>query len=111
MARTEVLRLVAGLVWVLAIAFAAAERRIVRTLVRAAADSPGTATPIPMRSPFTRLRLARLRRAGAVVATGPARFYLDPAGFARYRHNRRRRAVIVFAALVPLIGMLWWTQR
>lgn len=111
MARTEVLRLVAGLVWVLVIAFAAAERRIVRTLLRAAANSPGTATPLAVRSPFTRLRLAKLRRGGAVVATGPGRFYLDPDGLARYRHNRRRRAVIVFAALLPLIGLLWWAQR
>ena len=111
MTRTEVLRLVAGLVWVLAIAFAAAERRIVRTLVRAGANSPDSSTSVPSRTPFTRLRLARLRRGGAVVATGPGRFYLDPDGFARYRRNRRRRAVIVLAALLPLIGMLWWAQR
>lgn len=111
MTRTDVLRLVAGLVWILAIAFAAAERRIVRTLVRAAASSPDSSTPLLLRSPFTRLRLARLRRAGAVVAAAPGRFYLDPDGFARYRHNRRRRAVMVVAVLLPLIGVLWWTQR
>ena len=111
MTRTEALRLAAGLVWVLAIAFAAAERRIVRTLMRAAANDPNSSTPLPLRSVFTRLRLARLRRGGAVVATGAGRFYLDPDGFARYRHNRRRRAVIVFAVVLPLVGLLWWAQR
>ena len=111
MTRTEILRLVAALVWIVMIAFAAAERRIVRTLVRAAATSPDSATPLAVRSPFARLRLARLRRGGAVVAMGPGRFYLDPDGFARYRRNRRRRAIIALARLFPLIGMFWWAQR
>ena len=109
MTRTEILRLVAGLVWVVAIAMLAAERKIVRGLQRASSSTPASATPLAVRSPLARFRLARLLRSGAVVRTKPDRFYLDPAGFARYRRRRRRRALIVlFGVLLPLAAVFWW---
>jgi hypothetical protein len=109
MTRTEILRLAAGLVWVVAIALLAAERRIVRRLQRASSSTPDSAIPLAVASPLARFRLARLVRSGAVVRTGPERFYLDPDGFAGYRRSRRRRALIVLlGVLLPAAGVLWW---
>lgn len=110
MTRTEILRVVASVGWVLAVALLATERRLIRRLRRAAAVSPATAVRLPVRSPITRFRLARLRRAEAVVAAGPERFYLDAAGYGRYRRARRRRALTVLAVALPLIVLLWWVM-
>jgi hypothetical protein len=110
MTRTEVLRVIASVGWVLAVALLATERRLIRRLRRAAAVSPATAVRLQVRSPITRFRLARLRRAEAVVAAGPERFYLDPAGYGRYRRARRRRALTVLAVALPLIVVLWWVM-
>jgi hypothetical protein len=108
MTRTEILRVIAAMAWVVAIAMLASERRIVRTLRRADATDPGRAAALASLTPVSRFRLRRLMRGGAVVAAAPGRFYLDPAGFARYRRSRRRRALIVLGVALPAIGALWW---
>ena len=108
MTRSEILRIVATLGWLAAVVMIAAERRIVRTLQRADATSPDRATSLARWSPVIRLRLARLMHSGAVVSSSADRYYLDPAGFARYRRRRRRRALTVLAVLLPLMGAFWW---
>jgi hypothetical protein len=109
MRRTDLLTLVAGLVWLLALALIAAERRIVRRLRSAGALMPQNAIPIAQRSALTRFRLARLLRSGAVVAAG-GRYYLDPAAFALYRGRRRRRAFILISSVLA-IGAIFWVLR
>jgi hypothetical protein len=108
MTRTEILRLTAGVVWLLAVALLGADRRIVRRLRRAGANSPETATQLALWFPLIRFRLAALLRSGAVVGSSLGGFYLDPAGFVRYRRNRRRRARVVLSVLLPVIVVLWW---
>ena len=61
-----------------------------------------------VRWPITRLRLRRLRNAGAVVSAAPDRFYLDAAGYRNYRRMRRRRALTVLSIALPLIAALFW---
>ena len=92
----------------LAAAMVATERRLIRRLRGADAVSPETAIPVPGRSLLVRLRLARLRGAGAVVEAGSHRFYLDAAGYTAYRRVRRRRAILLLAVLLPLILVVWW---
>jgi len=108
MTRSELLRLIATLGWVVAVALIAAERRIVRKLQRANATAPQRATPLALWSPLMRFRLARLIRSGAVVSSGPGGFYLDPDGFAGYQRRRRRRALTMLVVMLPLFGALWW---
>jgi Mn-dependent DtxR family transcriptional regulator len=92
----------------LVVALLATERRLVRRLRHAAATSPDTAAPLTVHSFLARFRLARLQRAGAVVAAGSGRFFLDAAGYARYRQSRRRRAIVVLTAALPILLFLWW---
>ena len=108
MMRTEVLRIVGGVGWMLAITLLATERRLIRRLRDAAAVSPESATPLRISSPIVRFRLSRLRKAGAVVAAGPERFYLDAGAYTRYRHARRRRALTALMVALPLMMLLSW---
>jgi hypothetical protein len=108
MTRTDILRLIAAVGWLVATALIGAERGIVRRLRRKGAVDPASAVSLHLRSPLTRLRLARLLNAGAVASTDPERVYLDADGYLRYRHARRRRALTVLAIALPLIAALWW---
>jgi hypothetical protein len=107
---TDLLSLVAGLAWILALALIAAERRIVRRLRRAGALTPENAIPIAPRSALTRFRLGRLLRSGAVVTAPGGLYYLDPAAFALYRGRRRRRAFILISSALA-IGAIFWVLR
>ena len=106
--RTAVLRVVSALAWVAVYGLLAAERRIVRALRRASALNPETAIHLATPRPLSRWRLARLHRAGVVVAAGSDRFYLSPDGYTAYRQRRRRRALAVLAVVLPIFGLLWW---
>ena len=108
MTRTEVLRLVTTLFWVVAIGMLAAERRMIRRLNKDAAVNPDTAVPLSLRSPFARFRLARMLKAGAVVDAGAGRYYLDAEGYHGYRRARRRRAFRVLAVVLALFLLSWW---
>ena len=65
MTRTDVLRLVGALGWLVVIAMVGAERRMLRRL-RSASD-PQTAISLEPRGPLARFRLGRLKRAGCVL--------------------------------------------
>jgi hypothetical protein len=108
--RTEVLRLIAALGWLFAAAMLAAERRLIRRLRQVAAISPDTATPLSPKSPIARLRLTRLRHAGAVIEAGSERYYLDAVGFTNYRRSRRRRALTAIGIVITLFLIFWWLQ-
>ena len=95
-----------GLVWILALALVAAERRIVRQLRSAGALRPENAILIAQQSALTRFRLAQLLRRGAVAAAGDL-YYLDAAAFSRYRRSRRRRALIVISSALAVAGIFW----
>jgi len=98
---------VGGVCWLIVFAFLAAEKRILRSLRRANATTPETAIPLTVTSPFARIRFKRLCRAGAILASAPDRYYLDPEGFRRYGDRRRRRALTVIAVFLTAV-VLWW---
>jgi hypothetical protein len=100
MTRTDVLRLIAALGWALGMAMIGARRRTLRGL-RTASD-PQTAIALEPRGPLARFSLSRLERAGAVRQTAAGLRYLDAVGFKKYRHARRKRALIVLAAVLAL---------
>ncbi len=108
MTRTDVLRAIGGLMWLLVFAMLAADKRIIRRLRAASANSPQSATTLTLRSPLARFRLARMQRAGAVRDAGAGLMYLDPAGFEQYRRRRRRRALKVLVVVIPSLLLLWW---
>jgi hypothetical protein len=110
MTRTEILRLVASIGWLFAVGMLAAERRMVRRLRQASAASADTAVPLSLRSPLARLRLARLRSAGAVVEAGSGRYYLDAEHFHHYRLARRHRAIVLIALVIALFLVFWWVK-
>jgi hypothetical protein len=107
MTRSELLRVIATLGWLVAIAIAGTDRRIIRTLQRATALSPDTAITIrPSR--LTRWRLARLQRRGAVTAVGPDRFYLNARDYSAFRQVRRRIVLTVLAVSLSLLAVALW---
>jgi hypothetical protein len=81
------------------------ERRLVRTLRNGGALSPETAVPADTDNPIKRWRTARLRSAGVVRSAGE-RVYLDEGGWARYRHNRRKRVLIALGVVIALFVIL-----
>jgi hypothetical protein len=106
--RTEILRLIGMVGWLLAITLINADRRIIRRLQRHGAVDPASAVPLSLGWPMSRLRLRRLTNAGAVVPVDPDRFYLDAAGYRTYQRRRRRRALTILSVVLPLIAALFW---
>jgi hypothetical protein len=89
-----------------AAAIVGTDRRIQRKLRQAQAVAPDRATAIAGHSPLVRWRLSRLTAVGAVHALADGRYYLDEAGWQRYRWRRRRRA-LVGGALVATLWIFW----
>jgi len=108
MTRTDVLRLIGALGWLLVIAIIGTERRLLRQLRSASAVDPQTAISLEPRSPLGRFRLRRLERGGAVRQTATGLRYLDAAGFEKYRQARQRRAFRILAVLLPLLALFAW---
>jgi len=108
MTRTDVLRLIGALGWLLVVAMIGAERRLLRRLRSASAVDPQTAISLEPRGPLARFRLGRLERAGAVCRTATGLRYLDAAGFKKYRQARRLRAFKILAVLLPLLALFAW---
>jgi hypothetical protein len=108
MTRTDVLRLIGALGWLLVMAMIGTERRLLRRLRGASAIDAQTAISLEPRSPLTRFRLRRLERAGAVLTTPSGRRYLDAAGFDSYRRARRKLALTILAVVLPMFALLAW---
>jgi hypothetical protein len=89
---------------------AGTDRRIVRRLRESDARDSSRAIPlsgIPLIFP---LRRRRLLGAGAIREPVGGRYYLDEAGWTRYRAARRRRAVMIILALVGAILLALFTR-
>lgn len=82
-------------------------RALVRAFVRLEAFSPESAVPATSlevrRGPIFR----RLLRRGVIATAGGDRYYLDQARYREWRSTRRRRALIVLAAVTLLIATAW----
>lgn len=84
------------------------ERRLVKRLQRAGAQSEATAAPLPTRHLLAAWQLQRLSRAGVIRSepSAPDRFYLDETALHGARQRRRQRGMQALAAAIPLgIGL------
>jgi hypothetical protein len=89
------------------------DRRIVGELRQAKAISTNSAIPLHAPPVVGSWRLRRLADAGAICLVAPNVFYLDEAGYAAFRKNRRRRALLVLGVLLPsiLILAVWLNSK
>lgn len=101
------LRAAAAVAWFLVLASVVAERRFLRRLRGAGADSPATAIPLPLRPPMAKWRLRTLMRDGAIVAAGTGSYYLDATRYASFCQRRRWRALTLMAAGLLLLLVFW----
>lgn len=103
----EVLQVVAPLIAILAALSRRAERRLVERLRGGSALTAATAIAFAPAGRLERWRLGRLARAGAVRDAGPGTAYLDEDSYQVYRRTRRRRALVVLAAVLALVAALF----
>jgi len=95
----------------IAVAVAAAERRLLRRLHELGAHSSARAQPLAGLSGLEKRRLGRLLRAGAVRELDPGKYFVDAAGLEAYINSRRLRAALVLAALVVVLAVVWGVVR
>ena len=90
----------------LAAAQIAAERRIVRQL-RLAGATTAERTEVRTRGPLARWKLRRLLSVQAIATAVPDRYFLDERAYDRWRQVRRRRAIAVVAFIVLVTVAAW----
>jgi hypothetical protein len=95
----------------LAVAILRTDRRLVERLRLGGATTPEGAMDLGDLNRLGDWRLRRLTSAGAVVATGDGRYFLDEAGYAGYRSRRRRRALTILAVLLVAIFVVYLFQE
>ena len=95
----------------IAIAVAAAERRLLRRLHESGASSRGPGPAAANLSGLEKRRLGRLLRAGAVRELDPGKYFVDAAALEAYINSRRLRAALVLAALVVVLAVVWGVVR
>jgi hypothetical protein len=95
-------------VMLLAVAVRGTERRLVRGLESQGATGPDRAVALQGLGPLGRLILRRLVAVGAVKFVAGEKYYLDPDGYAGFRHRRRMRALVILGLLLVVIGVMWW---
>jgi hypothetical protein len=83
-----------------------AEHRVTRALQRAGAASPGSALPLGELRRIDRRALQRLTAAGAVVAAGDGRYWVDAEAYRGYRAERRRRAILAVIVMLIILAAL-----
>lgn len=93
---------------VFAAALVRADKRIVRELMDAGATSADHAIALDT-ARLRRIRIPRLTNAGALIRLEDGRYYLDEAGWQKYRVARRTR--IVVAAITAVFVAMWWAGR
>ncbi len=102
-----ILRLLAALAPIAAMAFVRTDRRLISALRAAGAVGHGTASTLEATSPLARWRLSRLISAGAIRAADAGRYYFDAAGYQRFRHARRRRAMGLLGLVLAAMLVFW----
>jgi hypothetical protein len=108
MTSTEILQLLAGVLFGLALWSLISERRIIRRLREADAISAAASVALAIDNPVARYRLLRLLKSGAVVEASAGRYFLHRDAYQRYRDSRRKR---VLAAMVILLAVLTLLRR
>ncbi len=83
------------------------DRRIVRQLRQAKANSIESAILLQTPPILGSWRLRRLAGAGAISLVPPESYYLKEQGYADFRKRRRRRALLVICIMIPLILIMW----
>jgi len=88
------------------------DRRIIRQLREAKANSISSAIHLDEPHFLGSWRLNRLSSVGAIRHVPPERYYLDETGYTAFRNRRRRRVMLVGCVLVPLLLIMWlWLNR
>jgi hypothetical protein len=90
---------------IVVVAMRRAEERIHRQLTDARALTAETAIPLAPSRGIERRRLQGLIHGGAIRLTADGRHFLDADGWAKYRSNRRRRALIALSVVLALVGI------
>jgi len=88
-----------------------ARRRLIREFRHHEAVSPTSAIPFSSSFPPKTWWLRRLLHAGVLKATEDHRYWLDERAWHRYRAERQRRALAIFAALLIFLTMLFVRDR
>lgn len=102
----DLLRLVAPVVGVVAIVFRTAGLRMIRAFHSAGATSPERAITPPTGRIFGTFWLERLSGAGVVRPAEGGRYWLDPVALREFTAARRKRALMLLAALVAAVAVI-----
>jgi len=105
------LRLLAPLANVLALALLLGRRRAVRTFESAGAFEPATSISLSPGSPVVRWWRRRLQAAGVIRSSAPNAWWLDRDAWSAYRVVRRKRALLVASAMLTLVALMLWFRR
>ncbi len=108
--RHQILEIVTALLTLLTGAMAAAQKSVLDTLRDAHATEPGTAIAVETRNPVKAWQLRRLLKFGALQAA-PGGIYLDESVWQLYRKHRRKRGLVILAAVLVLWAWAWWAGR
>ena len=105
------LRLVAGVVFIAALAVRATERHMVNALELAGAVTPENAIKLPLTSFLKKWMFRRLLNAGAVGETMAQLQYINVVGYAEYRGRRRRRAFFIIPVVATLVLLAYYLSQ
>jgi len=86
-----------------------AERRTIARLTEAGANTAERAILLEEGGKVSAFVYKRLGRAGALVPAGNDRYYLNQAAYDAFRGRRRTRGLIVLAALLGIIAVLYFS--
>lgn len=82
-----------------------AERRIIESLKGQGATDSAHAAPLTPRA-FSDAAIRRLSRAGAIIAAGEDRWWVNEAAYDQFRSGRRTRALLAVLAVLVVIALI-----
>jgi hypothetical protein len=107
MRTVELIQIAATLLAAVAAVFRIGLRRVETSLRRRGATSGDRAMTLATDRPTVRFAVRRLAAAGAIRTAPDGRYYVDEAGWQRWRERRRRRALTAVTVILVLFGILW----